>query len=212
MVDEELYGKVAWVNRRVQYHFRGDGLSDTYVYQGLTYDDPSADPPSKIEGWAGGRGWQCVLAPASIYDKFGNTLGSNLAQRLGFETDPILSASHNGVTDTDLLTTYTASSLPAAHQTKSLFIRLDNMTQQSLNAGVGRPSKILYHLPRFDDSGRDQGTGLFYEPPQRCYLKLHNSDAIYLNELQLSIANDDERLAEDLTGKTIICLHFQQSL
>jgi len=212
MMREQEYPDIMIMNQRVQYHFRGDGLDDKYVYQGLTYDDPAT--PTKITGWYTSsavdvRNWQCVLAPATIY--YGDTLGSNLAQRLGFEDDPILEASHNGVTNADLLTQFLSSSMPSAHQNKSLFVRLDNMTQQSLNAGVGRPSKILYHLPRFDESGRDHGTGLFFEPPQRTYLKLHNSDPIFLNELQLSIANDDERLAKDLVGKTIICLHFQDS-
>ncbi len=211
LMREQEYPDLMILNRRVQYQFRGDGLNDKYVYQGLTYD---AAPATKIIGWyttdtADVRNWQCIMAPATLY--YGNTLGSNLSQRLGFEDDPILEASYNGVTDADLLTQFISSTLPSAHQTKSLFVRLDNMTQQSVNAGVGRPSKILYHLPRFDDSGRDHGTGLFFEPPQRTYLKLHNSDALYLNELQLSIANDDEKLAKDLVGKTIICLHFQDS-
>lgn len=214
MMREQLYEDVSELNRRIQYKFRDGGLLDTYIHQGLTYD---ASPPTQIDGWyltaaADVRNWQCIMAQATVY--YGDTQGANLAPRLGFEDDPVLEASHNGVaraSPDDNITDFVSSSMPSAHQTKSLFVRLDNMTQQSLNAGVGRPSKILYHLPRFDDSGRDHGIGLFFEPTQRTYMKLNNSDPVYLNELQLSIANDDERLAEDLVGKTIICLHFQES-
>tara|TARA_R110001606_G_scaffold397527_1_gene574319 strand:- start:1922 stop:3997 length:2076 start_codon:yes stop_codon:yes gene_type:complete len=209
------------LNRRAQYLFRGAGYADTYVYQGLTYDDPAT--PTTISAWKNpvaaspepateDRNLQLVLSSATLY--YEDTQGANLAARLGFEEDPILVNTYNGKVDgTDpLLYNFLSSELPSAHQTKSLFVRLDNFTQQSLNAGVGRPSKILYHIPRFDDSGRDHGTGLFFEPSERTYIKLNNSNDLYMNELQLSIANDDERLAVDLVGKTIICLHFKQTI
>ena len=209
------FTQISEMNRRIQYHFRDLGLTDAYVYQGLTYDVPAA--PTKITAWkttgATGedRNWQIITAPATLY--YRNTSGANLAPRLGFEDDPILVNSHNGVVDgtNPLLVTFVSSSLPSAHQTKSMFVRLDNMAQQSLNAAVGRPSKILYHIPRFDDSGRDSGVGLYFEPTERTYVKLNNSENLYMNEIQLSISNDDEKLAFDLVGKTIVCLHIQNS-
>ena len=93
-----------------------------------------------------------------------------------------------------------------------MFVRLDNFTQTTFNSGTGRPSRILYQVPRFDTSNRESGTALYYEPHQRTYVKLNNSDPVSLNELHLSLCDSMERLADKgLTGKTVICLHFQQS-
>ena len=46
---------------------------------------------------------------------------------------------------------------------KSLFVRLSNFTHQSFNAGNGNRSKIIFHLPRFDNTGREEGEGLYFE-------------------------------------------------
>jgi len=94
----------------------------------------------------------------------------------------------------------------------SCFVRLDNFTQTTFNSGTGRPSRILYQVPRFDTSNRDTGTALYYEPHQRTYVKLNNTEPLSLNELHLSLCDSMERLADrGITGKTVICLHFQQS-
>jgi hypothetical protein len=108
--------------------------------------------------------------------------------------------------------TYTSDGLPDLMDRSSMFVRLDNFTQISYNSGTGRPSKMLYQVPRFDSSNRETGTALYYEAMQKTYIKLNNSDEIALNELQLSLCDSQERLADrGLTGKTIICLHFRQS-
>lgn len=94
----------------------------------------------------------------------------------------------------------------------SCFVRLDNFTQTTFNSGTGRPSRILYQVPRFDTSNRDTGTALYYEPHQRTYVKLNNSEPVSLNELHLSLCDSREQLSDrGITGKTVICLHFQQS-
>jgi hypothetical protein len=154
---------------------------------------------------------QYILAPS--LELFPFTTGANMASVLGFEQQPLLAPSTNGVVDGARLCkyTYTSDTAPALLSTASLFVRLDNFTQDSINAGVGRPSKILYHLPRFDTSNRDLGQGLFYQPPEMVYVKLNNSDTLYINSFDISIANDNEQLATDLVGKTIVVLHFRKS-
>tara|TARA_R110001632_G_scaffold104887_1_gene214024 strand:- start:214 stop:654 length:441 start_codon:yes stop_codon:yes gene_type:complete len=136
-----------------------------------------------------------------------------MAAQLGFEQSPVLAPSINGtVNGTDPKEfTYTSDSASELFNTASLFVRLDNFTQTSYNAGVGRPSKILYHLPRFDTSNRDLGTGLYFEPTERTYVALNNSDTLYMNTVDISISNDNEQLATDLVGKTIVVLHFRKS-
>ena len=90
----------------------------------------------------------------------------------------------------------------------NLFVRLDNFTQLSYNAGIGRQSKIIYALPRFSNSGEDTGS-LFFEATEKTYIDLNNAEDILANDFDLSIVQEDETLA-DLTGKSIIVLYFRQ--
>ena len=108
--------------------------------------------------------------------------------------------------------TFSSDDIPNLMDRSSCFVRLDNFTQTTFNSGTGRPSRILYQVPRFDTSNRESGTALFYEPHQRTYVKLNNSEPLSLNELHLSLCDSMERLADKgIVGKTVICLHFQQS-
>lgn len=154
---------------------------------------------------------QYILAPA--LELFVHSQNANFAEALGFERSPLLAPSTNGKVDGDdeQIVGYTSDGTTVGTGTASLFVRLDNFTQTSFNAGVGRPSKILYHIPRFDTSNRDLGAGLYFEPTERTYVKLGNSDTIYQNSIDISIANDNEVLATDLVGKTIVVLHFRKS-
>ena len=141
---------------------------------------------------------------------------ANMQSVLGFANRAVLNPVHGGTITTPAIESdyhYISDTMPFFSQTsKSLFVRLDNFTQNSYNAGVGRPSKILYHMPRFDTSNRDLGSGLYYEPQSKTYIKLGNSDPIMINELNLSICDETERLADDLIGRTIVCLHFRSAL
>tara|TARA_R110001592_G_scaffold77179_1_gene232489 strand:- start:391 stop:1116 length:726 start_codon:yes stop_codon:yes gene_type:complete len=154
---------------------------------------------------------QYILSPS--LEVFVHSQNANFADALGFERSPLLAPSTNGKVDADdeQIVTYLSDAEPTSSSTASLFVRLDNFTQTSYNAGVGRPSKILYHLPRFDTSNRDLGAGLYFEPTERTYVKLGNSDTLYQNSIDISIANDNEVLATDLVGKTIVVLHFRKS-
>lgn len=140
------------------------------------------------------------------------TEGANIQYKLGFTARAILDSSAQVSPPGDAqLAVYDSDNVPLLKANSSLFVRLDNMTQKTFNAGTGRISKILYHMPRFDQSNREIGTGLYFEPGERVYIKLQNSDSIFLNELSLSISDDKEVLVDDLTGETIIILHFKQS-
>ena len=93
----------------------------------------------------------------------------------------------------------------------SLFVRLNQLNIRTLNAGKGQRSMVMYHLPRFDASGNSDGVGLFYEPSQRIYIKLRNTEAIRVNDWWVDIVNEDETLARSLTGKTIVTFHIRDS-
>ncbi len=136
------------------------------------------------------------------------TEGANMEVTLGFRNRAILDWA-TGVADTVRGIKYTSDTKPDLLNDNSLFIRLNNFTNRSINAGTGRPSKILYHIPRFDTSGREYGTGLYFEPQERVYVALNNSEDLFVNEFALDVCQDDEVLASDLVGETIVCLHIR---
>lgn len=137
---------------------------------------------------------------------FQPTTGANAQELLGFDRNPIPTPS----SDTPLLKKFTSSSTPKLLSKDSLFVRLDNFNSQSFNGQMNGPSKILYHMPKFDSSGLENGA-LFYEPNERTYVKLNNTSKIAINDFDLSLVNANETLAENVVGKTIIMLHFRKS-
>jgi len=147
-----------------------------------------------------------ILTPDKTY--YLGTEGANIQHRLGYIARGILDYSQGTVADQKVI--YDSDVTPEIIDYSSQFIRLDNFTQTSYNAGTGRPSRILYHMPRFDNSNREIGTGLYFEPHQRVYIKLNNTEKIPANEFHLSICDNKERLITDLTGQTIICLHVRE--
>ena len=105
---------------------------------------------------------------------------------------------------------FESDNIPQVISNNSLFVRLKNMTFNSVNFSKSSLSKILYHLPRFDNSGAEVG-GLFFEPAERVYLKLNNIDDLFINDIEVEIVNSDEKLATNLTGKTIVCFHIRDA-
>ena len=98
---------------------------------------------------------------------------------------------------------------PSLVSPKSLFIRLNNFTHNTAVGSKGNAySKILMHLPRFDNSGAEIGA-LYFEPYERLYVALNNPEELNINEFELDIVYDNEQFAECLVGKTIICLHIR---
>ena len=126
----------------------------------------------------------------------------------GFPDDSVLLAPNTA--QTSYIQTWTSWEVPDMVSSNSIFVRLNNFTQTSLNGQTNGISKILYHMPRFDNAGSEFG-GLFMEPTERTYIKLRNTNAIKCQEFNLSIVNSDETLATSITGKTIIMLHIRKS-
>ena len=92
---------------------------------------------------------------------------------------------------------------------QSLFVRVPNLPIESYNTGKGSVSKILYHLPRFDNSGNETG-GLFFAPAQRLYIPLNNPNTLRINNIQVEVCNVDETEKEvDLTGQIVVCFDIK---
>ena len=145
-----------------------------------------------------------ILAESTLYKP---TRFASTGRLLGFPNRSVLSAP---TTQAGSKVCYVSDTVPQMISTGSLFVRLKNMTFSSFNMSKGSSSKILYHLPRFDNGGSEFGA-LFFEPNERMYLKLNNVNPIMLNDIHVELVEPDERIAKNLTGKTIVCFHIRES-
>ena len=103
-----------------------------------------------------------------------------------------------------------SNSVPKMVSNQSLFVRLPNLPIESYNTGKGSLSKILFHLPRFDNAGAEVG-GLFFQPADRLYIPLQNTNSFRLNNLQIELCNSDETQEQvDLVGQTVICFDIRK--
>ena len=103
-----------------------------------------------------------------------------------------------------------SNSVPHMTSNQSLFVRLPNLPIETYNTGKGSLSKILYHLPRFDNSGAEVG-GLFFQPADRVYIPLENTSSFRVNNLQVEICNSDETVDQvDLVGQTVVCFDIRK--
>jgi len=106
--------------------------------------------------------------------------------------------------------TYNSDTLPNVISTSSLFIRLRNMTFNSVNLAKGSKSKIIYHIPGFS-IGQNRPGVLFHETNEKTYLKLNNTNDINLSTMEVDIVYADETLALDLYGKSTVVLHIRDA-
>lgn len=97
---------------------------------------------------------------------------------------------------------------PTSLSTKSIFVRLENFTQTSVNAGNGNKSSIIAHLPRFD--GQNQTGRLFFAPNNMMYLDLKNTKELKVNSFDISFVYADESYCTSLVGTTNVVLHIRQ--
>ena len=94
------------------------------------------------------------------------------------------------------------------YRVHSAFVRISNMPIQSYNGAKSSVSKILYHLPRFTNDGREYGD-LFFSPGEKTYVKLHNTSNEILNNIEVQIVDANERPVQDISGNTIVVFHLK---
>ena len=143
------------------------------------------------------------------YYGFSPSEGANAQSLFGFDNVPVVRVPTTS-TEAGNKISYISTNIPKMISTNSTFVRLDNFSQLSFNAQTGSPSKILYHLPRFANSGDEFGA-LYFEPTERTYVKLGNPSRMSINDFSVSLVNSDETLASNLTGKTIVMFHIRKS-
>ena len=145
-----------------------------------------------------------VLSESDLYtpSKFASS-----SKLLGFPNRPVVDTA---TSQTGTKVCFISDSPPTFMTSGSVFIRLKNFTISSQNFAKGSESKIIYHLPRFDNSGNEVGA-LFFEPSERMYLKLNNPNEIFLNDIDVEFVYSDEKLCDSLVGKSIVCFHIRES-
>ncbi len=148
-----------------------------------------------------------TLAPTNDYGRL-VTQPTNTQFTLGFPARSIVDTLNSSTATTQTINSDTS---PKLISNVSLFIRLNNFTQNSTNARRGTStSKIIAHLPRFDNSGNETG-GLYFEPHERVYIKLNNPTELVMNQIDVDIVYDNEQLCTAISGKTICVFHIKDS-
>jgi len=94
-------------------------------------------------------------------------------------------------------------------QVNSAFVRISNLNHRTYNSCKNSISKMLYHIPRFTNDGRQFGD-LFFEVGERTYVDLGNTESFMLNQMIVQLVDKNERIIGDLTGETIVVFHIRQ--
>jgi hypothetical protein len=150
----------------------------------------------------------------AIFTGFDNryeyTTGLNTEKILGFVNRPLAFTFTEKATVSPFIITYVSDNVPQLDATSSVFVRVRNMTFDSVNFSKSALSKILYHIPTFSQTGESTGA-LFFEPSERVYLKLNNAVDLFLSNIDVDLVRDDETLASDITGKTTVVFHIRDA-
>jgi len=132
----------------------------------------------------------------------------NMAAVLGFPDMTVLQEKDGVLSLDDKQITWT-SAQEVSLNPSSAFVRIPNLNSRTYNAIKNSVSKILYHVPRFTNDGRQFGD-LFFEVGERTYVDLGNTNAFTLNQFVVQIVDKNEKIVGDLVGETIVVLHIRQ--
>jgi hypothetical protein len=135
---------------------------------------------------------------------------ANMGRILGFQTFPTIPQSLYGSPTTSASSVEFESFNAGEFAVSSCFVRLNDLTISSFNGAKNSKSQILYHIPRFTNDGKQYGE-LYFTAPEKTYIKMNNTDKIMLNNIKIDIVDRNERVVGDLSGSTIVALHFRQS-
>jgi len=104
---------------------------------------------------------------------------------------------------------FTSVSKPSLSSQQSTFIRVPTLTHETYNFNTGNPSKILFQIPRFDNSGAETGA-LYFQNNDKSFIDLKNAAPLRLTDLDVHLVRKDETFAKDLTGSTEVVFMIRQ--
>ena len=149
--------------------------------------------------------FRIVSAPNRKFDMADTVNADNL---LGFQGNTTTKPETSYSSANPNIVSWTSNQVPALTSTESMFVRLKNMTFESANFSNSALSKILYHIPTFDNSGNDVGA-LHLEPNEMVYLDLNNPADVHLSTMEVDLIYNDETLATGVEGKTVVVFHIR---
>ena len=132
---------------------------------------------------------------------------ANLQSKLGFNQPYDTVFTHIGAGATALEVQFVSDKVPVFKSGQSIFVRLTNLTQRSMNAFKGSNSQIIAHLPRFD--GQAETGRLFFQPNEIYWLDLDNAQELKVSSFDLSFVYVNEQFVQALTGQSIVALAFR---
>ena len=124
-----------------------------------------------------------------------------------FAINPDSNMSHGGGFDG---ASFASATRPSMLSQQSTFIRVPTLTHETYNFGTGNPSKILFQVPRFDNSGTETGA-LFFQNPDKTYVSLNNTHELRITDLDVHFVRKDETFAKDLTGSSEVLFHIRKA-
>tara|TARA_R100000353_G_scaffold89888_1_gene66463 strand:- start:915 stop:2759 length:1845 start_codon:yes stop_codon:yes gene_type:complete len=136
-------------------------------------------------------------------DQYTPTFGANSKSLLGFPKS-IMSGVYQASPTSRLRIESTDT--PEMLSTRTMFVRLENFTQEASNARQGNRSKIIAHLPRETANNKR----IFHQPAERVYLDLNNSEPLQVNSFDVSFCYSNEQYATNLAGQSVVVLHFKE--
>ena len=220
-LDGSANGDHAVVGLKPSWGERGSGLfikpPDTTAYgQVMSDDNDSTDTLVFLGNNAnGGIAYEHLLVlentepPASQDPEIGNYYSEmcHISRYIGFTGQSVLDQSIGVVTASNKVV-WTSTGTPE-FKVNSAFVRISNLNHRTYNSCKNSVSKMLYHVPRFTNDGRQFGD-LFWEVGEKTYVDLNNTEPFMLNQLQIQIVDKNERVVDDLVGDTIVVFHIQQ--
>ena len=143
-----------------------------------------------------------IVSPSDVYSP---SYGANAQDVLGYDNEEIVIFP---IASPNFQKLSSSNSVPTLLASKTMFLRLENFTQQSVNAFQGNRSSIIAHLPRFD--GQVQTGRIYHEPKNLIFLDLLNTEELNLNSFDISFCYSNEQFVQSLTGQSVVVLYFRE--
>ena len=112
------------------------------------------------------------------------------------------------ITESSGQASFSSTTRPNMSSEHSTFIRVPTLNHKTFNFGTGNPSKILFQVPRFDNSGAETGA-LFFQNQDKSFIDLNNPTDVMLTDLDVQFVRKDEKFARDLTGSSEVVFYVR---
>ena len=195
--DGRLMDIVKLEERTLNDYSIGPGVANTFVYSKVAVGNPQIFEDRH------------PVLTFSNDDLYKPSVGANCGKLFGFPnitslgTAGFWQSTHNTSLDEFAISV----EVPQLLANRSIFVRLDNMTQESYNAKQGNRSGIIAHIPKFE--GQAETNRIFHEPNTLVYLDLNNPEPIRINSFDISFVYSNEQYVESMVGSSIVVLHFK---